>query len=221
MDNMGESKISNQQLLIGGGVLLLVVFLYMYYNKGSSHDSDSGKKNHNKRKNKENFTYDQILLNAKNYTFVPEKQCSGCLPQARPDFTSMTCSSSSSVPLNTQSRHEVKNQVDMSNKKPRELLEVKDLLPEPNVSGLNYGVDPGTDFANKTVWHRTTSARIKRRNWEGGAAMIRGDLIIDPGQQSVFQHTKDYRDLTPGFIPKTYCGEVDVEDLSYNMHKIH
>jgi hypothetical protein len=99
------------------------------------------------------------------------------------------------------------------------MLEVADLLPETDISGLSFATDPSDDFANKFVWHRTTNARVKRRNWETGAAMIRGDLIIDPGKQSWFQHDNDFRDLTPGFIPKNYCGEIDVEDLSYNMNK--
>ena len=116
---------------------------------------------------------------------------------------------------------QIKNEIDLHYRKPREMLNPKDLLPETDVSGLSFGTDPAEDYANKFVWHRTTHARLKRRNWEGGAAMIRGDLIIDPGEQSWFQHDNDYRDLTPGFIPKQYCGEVDVEDLTYNMHKMH
>src|SRR5690606_5437210 len=121
-------------------------------------------------------------LNAKNYTFIPVKNCNGCLPAARPDFVSMTCGSApnNASALQGMSKDQVKNQIDMHYRKPMEMLEVKDLLPETDVSGLSFGVDPSEDFANKFVWHRTTHARVKRRNWETGSAMIRGDLIIDP-----------------------------------------
>ena len=205
---------NNNKMLVGVALVVAAVagVWYVYRNNQS--------KKSKKPKQREDFTYDQIALNAKDYTFIPHENCSNCLPQARPDFTSMTCSSQKN-PLNGMSKEEIQSEIDLHYKKPMEMLEPKDLLPEPDMSGLNYGVDPGTDFANKTVWHRTTNARLKRRNWESGAAMIRGDLIIDPGQQSWFQHDNDYRDLTPGFIPKQYCGEVDVEDLTYNMHKIH
>lgn len=212
-------NLSKNQMLIGLGVLVLVVGGYYYYT--SCMKNSKPEKPTKKPRKRENFSYDQIVLNAKNYTFIPQAKCSGCTPQSRPDFTSMTCSTGSAGPLKGMSDQQIKDEIDLHYKKPREMLDVKDLLPEPNPSGLNYGVDPGTDFANKTVWHRTTNARVKRKNWESGAAMIRGDLIIDPGQQSWFQHDNDYRDLTPGFIPKQYCGEVDVEDLTYNMHKIH
>ena len=171
---------------------------------------------------REAFTYDQIALNAKNYTFIPIRNCQGCLPAARPDFASMTCGKND-VPeaLRGMTKQQIQQEIDLHYRKPMEMLDTKDLLPETDISGLSFGVDPSEDFANKFVWHRTTTARLKRRNWETGAAMIRGDLIIDPGHQSWFQHDNDYRDLTPGFIPKQYCGEVDVEDLTYNMHKIH
>ena len=170
----------------------------------------------------ENFTYDQIALNAKNYTFIPSKNCSGCLPASRPDFASMTCNASGTpTPLQGMSKDQIEQEIDLHYRKPMEMLEVKDLLPETDISGLSFGADPGEDFANKYVWHRTTHARVKRRNWETGSAMIRGDLIIDPGKQSWFQHDNDYRDLTPGFIPKFYSGEIDVSDLSYNMSKAH
>jgi len=209
-------NLTNNQMYIGLALLALAVAYAVYYNRNQSDKTEY------KPKAREEFTYDQIALNAKNYTFIPQEECHNCLPQARPDFVSMTCSSNNKPsPLNGMSEEEIKAEVDLHYRKPMEMLDTKDLLPEPDMSGLNYGVDPGTDFANKTVWHRTTNARLKRRNWESGAAMIRGDLIIDPGQQSWFQHDSDYRDLTPGFIPKQYCGEVDVEDLTYNMHKIH
>lgn len=173
-------------------------------------------------KKKENFTYDQQLLNAKNYTFIPSEDCQGCLPQARPNMSSLTCNPSN-LPKELQgmSPEQIKAEIDLHYRKPMELVPAKDLLPETDLSGLSYGTDPAEDFANKFVWHRTTHARLKRRNWETGAAMIRGDLIIDPGHQSWFQHDNDFRDLTPGFIPKQYCGQIDVEDLTYNMHKIH
>ena len=204
----------NKWLMVGVAVLV-VVLGYMWLTRRSKKDkkSGSGKKEH--------FTYDQLALNAKNYTFVPKKNCTGCLPNARPDFTSMTCQSGDKNPLAGMSKEQIKNEIDLHYRKPREMLNPKDLLPETDVSGLSFGTDPAEDYANKFVWHRTTHARLKRRNWEGGAAMIRGDLIIDPGEQSWFQHDNDYRDLTPGFIPKQYCGEVDVEDLTYNMHKMH
>ena len=175
-----------------------------------------------KSKKRENFTYDQILLNAKNYTFIPSQNCSGCLPKARPNMASLTCNQSN-LPKELQgmTADQIKSEIDLHYRKPMELVPAQDLLQETNLSGLNYGTDPAEDFANKFVWHRTTHARLKRRNWEGGDSMIRGDLIIDPGHQSWFQHTNDFRDLTPGFIPKQFCGQIDVEDLSYNMNKIH
>lgn len=177
----------------------------------------------NKKSKKENFTYDQLLLNAKNYTFIPSEDCQGCLPQARPNMTSLTCRSSN-LPKELQGMtpEQIKAEVDLHYRKPLELVPAKDLLPETDLSGLSYGTDPAEDFANKFVWHRTTTARLKRRNWEGGSSMIRGDLIIDPGQNTGWFHTDmDFRDLTPGFIPKQYCGQVDVEDLTYQMNKIH
>ena len=200
----------NQKVLIGLGVVLALFIGYCLYT------NMYGKKT-------ENFTYDQIVLNAKNYTFVPAKNCSGCLPQARPDFSSMTCNSGGDLPdpLKGMTKEQIEQEIDLHYRKPMEMLDTKDLLPETDISGLSFGTDPSEDYANAFVWHRTTHARIKRRNWESGAAMIRGDLIIDPGHQSWFQHDNDYRDLTPGFIPKQYCGEIDVEDLSYNMAKTH
>jgi len=205
----------NQKILIGLGVLVVVFVVYMLYRRTQA-------KTHHKKANTENFSYDQIVLNAKNYTFIPSKNCQGCLPSAQPDFASMTCGRNSvSEPLKGMSKEQIQNEIDLHYRKPMEMLETKDLLPETDISGLSFGVDPGEDFANKFVWHRTTFARLKRRNWESGSSMIRGDLIIDPGKQSWFQHDKDYRDLTPGFIPKQYCGEVDVEDLTYNMSKVH
>lgn len=206
---------NNQNLMISGlvVVLLLVGAYYYYYKKDDVEKADSAAH--------EGFTYDQLALNAKNYTFIPRRDCQTCL-EARPDFASMTCSRSD-VPdaLKGMSDEEIQREIDLHYRKPMEMVETKDLLPEQDISGLSFGTDPGEDFANKFVWHRTTTARLKRRNWESGAAMIRGDLIVDPGNQSWFQHTNDYRDLTPGFIPKQYCGEIDVEDLTYNMHKIH
>jgi hypothetical protein len=203
---------NNYYLLIGLAIIAVLSIGYFYYS--SPKPKQNGQK--------EEFTYDQIALNAKNYTFIPTKDCQGCLPQARPDFASMTCNTNQ-VPdvLKGMTQQQIKDEIDLHYRKPMEMLEVKDLLPESELSGLSFGTDPAEDFANKFVWHRTTHARLKRRNWETGAAMIRGDLIIDPGKQSWFQHDNDYRDLTPGFIPKSYCGEIDVEDLTYNMHKIH
>ncbi len=207
----------NQNLLIG---LAVVVVLFIAYCWWCRKDDNSEKKK--KTKKRENFTYDQLALNAKNYTFIPSRNCQGCLPQSRPDFASMTCNTSN-VPdaLQGMTKEQIQQEIDLHYRKPMEMLDTKDLLPETDISGLSFGVDPGEDFANQFIWHRTTHARLKRRNWETGAAMIRGDLIIDPGKQSWFQHDNDYRDLTPGFIPKQYCGEVDVEDLTYNMHKVH
>lgn len=201
---------TNQKILIGVAIVIVLGFAYYYYcyNKGKS--------------KREAFTYDAIALNAKNYTFIPSKNCNGCNPPARPDFAAMTCNDSN-LPkeLMGMSKDEIKSEIDLYYRKPMEMVDTKDLLPETDLSGLSYGVDPAEDFANKFVWNRTTFARVKRKNWECGAAMIRGDLIIDPGKQSWFQHDNDYRDLTPGFIPKQYCGEIDVEDLSYNMNQYH
>jgi hypothetical protein len=176
-----------------------------------------------KKSQKENFTYDQLALNAKNYTFIPTQDCKGCLPKARPDMASLTCNQSN-LPkeLRGMTQDQIKAEIDLHYRKPMEMVPAKDLLPETDISGLSYGVDPAEDFANKFVWHRTTHARLKRRNWEGGSSMIRGDLIIDPGENNGwFFSAKDFRDLTPGFIPKMYCSQIDVEDLSYNMSKIH
>lgn len=205
----------NQKLLIGLAVVVALFAAYCFYYK-----KEAPKKR--VERPRENFTYDQIALNAKNYTFIPSKNCQGCLPESRPDFASMTCNSSG-LPdaLQGMSKEQIEQEIDLHYRRPMEMVDTKDLLPETDISGLSFGTDPGEDYANKFVWHRTTHARLKRRNWETGAAMIRGDLIIDPGNQSWFQHDNDYRDLTPGFIPKQYCGEVDVEDLTYNMHKIH
>ena len=203
----------DQNVLIGLGVVVVLFLGYCWYCRNGSSSK--------KKKRRENFTYDQVALNAKNYTFIPSKDCVGCLPQARPDFASMTCGSKASGPLKGMTKEQIQREIDLHYRKPMQMVETKDLLPETDISGLSFGTDPSEDFANKFVWHRTTHARLKRRNWETGAAMIRGDLIIDPGNQSWFQHDNDYRDLTPGFIPKQYCGEIDVEDLTYNMHKVH
>jgi hypothetical protein len=206
----------NQKLLIGLAVVVVVFVVYCWWCRGDNSDDKK------KKKKRENFTYDQIALNAKNYTFIPSRNCQGCLPQARPDFTNMTCNASGvREGLEGMSKEQIQQEIDLHYRKPMEMVDTKDLLPDTDISGLSFGVDPSEDYANKFVWHRTTFARLKRRNWETGAAMIRGDLIIDPGKQSWFQHDNDYRDLTPGFIPKQYCGQIDVEDLSYNMHKIH
>lgn len=196
----------NTKIIIGIAIIVVLAFGYYYYTRPE--------------RKTEKFTYDQIALNAKNYTFIPSKQCQGCLPPARPDFAAMTCNDSN-LPkeLLGMSKDEIKSEIDLHYRKPMEMVETKDLLPETDLSGLSFGVDPAEDFANKFVWNRTTYARVKRRNWETGSAMIRGDLIIDPGKQSWFQHDKDYRDLTEGFIPKQYCGEIDVADLNYNMSK--
>lgn len=195
----------NNNVLIGLAAVALILIAYNYMCNG-----------------KEDFTYDQILLNAKNYTFIPSADCQGCLPAAGPDMASLTCSGAG-LPKELQgmTEEQIQNEIDLHYRKPMEMIDPKDLLPETDLSGLSYGTDPAEDFANKFVWHRTTHARLKRRNWESGAAMIRGDLIIDPGQQSWFQHTNDFRDLTPSWLAKSYCGEVDVEDLSYNQSKIH
>ena len=197
------------QRILAGAVAVLAIIAASYYMCDKS-------------TKRENFTYDQVLLNAKNYTFIPSQNCSGCLPKARPNMASLTCNGSN-LPKELQgmTSDQIKAEIDLHYRKPMELVPAQDLLPETNLSGLNYGTDPAEDFANKFVWHRTTHARLKRRNWEGGDSMIRGDLIIDPGHQSWFQHTNDFRDLTPGFIPKQFCGQIDIEDLSYNMNKIH
>lgn len=209
----------NQKLLIGLAVVVVLFVAYMYFNKGSNSAGSEKKASSAK---KENFTYDQLALNAKNYTFIPSRNCQGCLPQSRPDFASMTCNASGlPAELQGMSKEQIQQEIDLHYRKPMEMLDTKDLLPETDISGLSFGVDPSEDFANQFIWNRTTHARLKRRNWETGAAMIRGDLIIDPGKQSWFQHDNDYRDLTPGFIPKQYCGEIDVEDLSYNMMLNH
>jgi len=213
---------TNQKLLIALAVVVVLFVVYCWWFRKSSD------KNNKKKLRKtddstavEPFTYDQVALNAKNYTFIPSRNCSGCLPQSRPDFASITCNPKGTIEGLDGMNRQVKDEADLHYRKPMEMVETKDLLPDTDISGLSFGVDPAEDFANKFVWHRTTFARLKRRNWETGAAMIRGDLIIDPGKQSWFQHDNDYRDLTPGFIPKQYCGEVDVEDLTYNMHKVH
>jgi hypothetical protein len=205
----------NQNLLIAVAIAVVLLGAWWW-----NRQTPAAKKS--KSSSQENFTYDQLALNAKNYTFIPSKNCQGCLPQSRPDFASMTCNASD-IPeaLRGMSKEQIQQEIDLHYRKPMEMVDTKDLLPETDVSGLSFGTDPSEDYANKFVWHRTTHARLKRRNWETGAAMIRGDLIIDPGNQSWFQHDNDYRDLTPGFIPKQYCGEVDVEDLTYNMHKVH
>lgn len=207
----------NQKLLIGLAVAVALIVGYCMLCR--KEDNTENKKDKKKR---EDFTYDQLALNAKNYTFIPSRNCQGCLPQSRPDFASMTCNTSN-VPeaLQGMTKEQIQQEIDLHYRKPMEMVDTKDLLPETDISGLSFGTDPGEDYANKFIWHRTTHARLKRRNWETGAAMIRGDLIIDPGNQSWFQHDNDYRDLTPGFIPKQYCGEVDVEDLTYNMAKVH
>jgi hypothetical protein len=206
-----------KQLLIGLGIAVALFLVYCYMTKGGDKTRRTGTDDEPQR---ENFTYDQIALNAKNYTFIPSRNCQGCLPAARPDFNSMTCNSGVGAgPLQGMSKEQIEQEIDLHYRKPMEMLEVKDLLPETDVSGLSFGVDPSDDFANKFIWHRTTHARVKRRNWETGSAMIRGDNIIDPGQQSWFQHDKDYRDLTEGFIPKMYSGQIDVADLTYNMYK--
>ena len=212
----------NQKVLIGVAVLVVVALaIWLIYRR--EHDNKKGKKPANSSSAQEDFTYDQIALNAKNYTFVPSRNCSDCLPKARPDFASMTCNpTGQSGALKGMSKQQIQDEIDLHYRKPMEMLDTKDLLPEEDISGLSFGTDPGEDFANQFVWHRTTTARVKRRNWETGSAMIRGDLIIDPNTGGGwFQHDNDYRDLTPGFIPKQYIGEVDVEDLTYNMHKIH
>jgi hypothetical protein len=200
--------LDNKNVLIGLGAIVVLLVLYLWWTKKPAQPQKD-----KSPAQRENFTYDQVALNAKNYTFIPSKNCNGCLPRSQPDFASITCNSNGDASQRTQQA------IDLNYRKPVEMLEVADLLPETDISGLSFATDPSDDFANKFVWHRTTNARVKRRNWETGAAMIRGDLIIDPGKQSWFQHDNDFRDLTPGFIPKNYCGEIDVEDLSYNMNK--
>jgi len=189
-------------------VVLLAVVLYNCYGNSSGE--------------KEGFTSDQLLLNAKNYTFVPIQRNSAMLPQARPDFASMTCGSSG-LPQELQgmSADQIKAEIDLHYRKPMELLTADTLLPETDLSGINFTNDPATDFANKFVWHRTTHANLKRRNWESGAAMIRGDLPLANNPNSGwFQTTLSLRDGTQGFIPKNYfCSGVDVQDLSVNMYK--
>ena len=206
-----------KKVLIGVAVAVVVIVAVCYMCKSPAAKEEKK----NSQKTVEPFTYDQIALNAKNYSFVPRDN-PGCGVQSKPDFVGMTCGGGSAVagPLQGMTQQQIQNEIDLHYRKPMEMLEVKDLLPEADISGLSFGADPAEDFANKFVWHRTTNARVKRRNWETGAAMIRGDLIIDPGKQSWFQHTNDYRDLTPGFIPKSYCSEIDVEDLSYSMSKV-
>ncbi len=207
---------NQNKLLIGLAVIVILFIAYCWWCKKDQKSNDK------KKKKRENFTYDQLALNAKNYTFIPSRNCQGCLPSSRPDFASMTCESAGiAEPLQGMSKKQIQDEIDLHYRKPMEIVDTKDLLPETDISGLSFGTDPSEDYANKFVWHRTTHARLKRRNWETGAAMIRGDLIIDPGKQSWFQHDNDYRDLTPGFIPKQYCGEIDVEDLTYNMAKVH
>lgn len=193
----------HNNLLIVGVVLAVLVVLYFVM-------SDS--------KPKEKFYYKQILDDAPTYTFTPPP-----IESTRADFGAMVCNpllNTGAGPLKGMTSDQIKKEVDLYYKKPMEMVEPKDLLPEPSLSGLNAGVDPADDFSNKFVWHRTTHAQLqKRRNWETGAAMIRGDLIIDPGHQSWFQHTNNYQDLTAGFIPKQYCGQINVEDLVYDAAK--
>jgi len=201
----------NQKVLIGLAVVAILAVVYCNWcNKSTKNE-----------KKKEKFTSAQNLLNAKTYTYIPVQDCPDC-PTSRPDFAGMTCNSvNTPADIRRMEKQKLKDEIELHYNNPKEMLDTADLLPESDLSGLSFGVDPADDFANKYVWHRTTHARLKRRNWETGAAMIRGDLIIDPGNQSWFQHDNDYRDLTPGFIPKQYCGEVDVEDLTYNMHKVY
>lgn len=201
----------DKNVLLGlAAVVLLAVVLYNCSEKFTA-------------KSTEGFTSDQLLLNAKNYTFVPQQRNSAMLPQARPDFATMTCGSSG-LPqeLRGMSAEQIKSEIDLHYRKPMELLTADTLLPETDLSGINFTNDPATDFANKFVWHRTTHANLKRRNWESGAAMIRGDLPgILPNSRGWFTSPLDQRDLNTGFIPTQYCGQVSVEDTFWNMPKIY
>lgn len=199
----------DKNVLLGiAAVVLLAVILYNCSEKFTA-------------KPTEGFTSDQLLLNAKNYTFVPQQRNSAMLPQARPDFATMTCGSSG-LPqeLRGMSAEQIKSEIDLHYRKPMELLTADTLLPETDLSGINFTNDPASDFANKFVWHRTTHANLKRRNWESGAAQIRGDLPIANNPNSGwFQTTLSLRDGTRGFIPLDYCLNVNTEDLAVNMYK--
>ena len=127
----------NQKLLIGLGILIVAILGYCYYCKN------------NKEKQVENFTYDQVALNAKNYTFIPSRNCQGCLPESRPDFASMTCNASGvPEPLQGMTKEQIQQEIDLHYRKPMEMVDTKDLLPETDISGLSFGTDPSEDFAN-------------------------------------------------------------------------
>lgn len=58
----------NTKIIIGIAIIVVLAFGYYYYTRPE--------------RKTEKFTYDQIALNAKNYTFIPSKQCQGCLPSS-------------------------------------------------------------------------------------------------------------------------------------------
>ena len=193
----------HKNVFIGLAIVVVAVVIWMGWFRKGGH---------------EHFTHSQIALNAKDYTFIPPRR--DCPMASRPNFAAMTCGCSElPSPLAGMTKEQIEKEIDLHYRKHMEMVDPADLLPETDVSGLSFGTDPADDFANKFVWHRTTHARLKRRNWEGGDSMIRGDLIIDPGKQSWFQHTHSYQDLTPGFIPQEYCGQISVTDLTYGMPK--
>jgi hypothetical protein len=207
------------------GMLIAVVFLalvlaWLWMNKDGC---GCGPKQLQERpRERENFTSDQVALNAKTYTFIPDAPLDGA--GGRPDFSTMCGGSGSNLPaeLRGMSEEDIQKEIDLHYRKPMQMVDTADLLPEVDVSGINHLTDPAEDFANKTVWHRTTSAILKPRSLECGAAMIRGDNLIFPDPPSNwFHHSRNISDLTPSFINKQYEGTIDVEDLSYNMHAIH
>src|SRR5690348_8072082 len=96
---------NTQRIVIVVGIILVVAVVYFYACGSGKADAEP---------QVENFAYDQYLLNAKNYTYIPTKQCQGCLPSARPDFTAMTCGTNS-VPdaLKGMSKEQIKQEIDL------------------------------------------------------------------------------------------------------------
>lgn len=195
--------------------VLIIVLAYLWMNRDCGSGASAAPETFRSAK-REHFIRDQELLNASTYTYVPEAP----VGEDRPDFGTMCGGAGNDLPAELQgmTEDEIKNEIDLHYRKPMEMVDSADLLPEENLSGLSYGADPAD--SNKFVWHRTTHARLKRRNWEGGSALIRGDLVLIPEKHSWFNTSMDMRDLTPSFINKEYRGLVDVEDLTYNMHSV-
>lgn len=152
----------------------------------------------------------QVADGARAYDFTAAPAaCGSVIDVEKPDFVMMTCPQKA---MKTTQPMSIKDKIDYNYDGPK----TEDLLPDVDISGLSFSNDPAADLFNKTVWHRSTHANLKR-NFEGGAAMIRGDLPIVPVKNTWFNTTYDQRDLTPGFIPIIYNANVDREDLVYNM----